>query len=258
MADDRPVTLEQREDGVALIRLDRPKANALSTEVLAQLRAVVERLADEPPGAVVIWGGDRIFAAGADIKELVGTPPETVVATFHAAFNAIASLPRVTIAAVNGYALGGGCELALACDLRICAEDAVFGLPEITLGLIPGGGGTQRLARLVGVGRAKELVFTGRQVTADEALAIGLVNKVVSRTEVLLSAMELASELARGPLVAEAMAKRAIDQGLETTLEGGLQIERGHFIRSVRTEDAGHGLQSFLDDGPGKATFVGR
>jgi len=222
------------------------------------VRAVAEDLAARPPGAVVLWGGDRIFAAGADINELLVASPEMVAATFHAATGALAAIPRVTIAAVNGYALGGGCELALACDLRICGEDATFGLPEITLGLIPGGGGTQRLARLVGVGRAKEMIFTGRQVGAEEALAIGLVNRVVSRTEVLLAAMQLASEVAKGALAAQALAKRAVDQGLENTLEGGLKIERGHFIAAFKTEDAGRGLQSFLQEGPGKATFLGQ
>lgn len=252
------VTVERRDDGVALIRLDRPKANALSSDVLHQLRAAAEDLTTDPPGAVVVWGGERIFAAGADIVQLGRGGPEAVGADFHAALGALASVPRAVIAAVNGYALGGGLELALACDLRVCAEDAKLGVPEILLGVIPGGGGTQRLPRLVGVARAKEMVLTGRQVRADEALAIGLVNRVVPRAEVIGTALTLGAELAAGAVVAQALAKSAIDQGMETTLAEGLDIERDHFVAAARTEDAGRGIQSFLQHGPGKATFVGR
>ena len=174
------VTVERRDDGVALVRVDRPKANALSGAVLSQIYAIAAELALDPPGAVVLWGGRRIFAAGADIVELDGAGPEAVGANFTAALGALAAIPRVTIAAINGYALGGGLELALAADLRLCAEDAKLGLPEVLLGVIPGGGGTQRLARLIGVSRAKEIIFSGRQVRATEALAIGLVNRVVA------------------------------------------------------------------------------
>ncbi|HEX3946839.1 MAG TPA: enoyl-CoA hydratase-related protein [Acidimicrobiales bacterium] len=258
MLDDQVfVTVDRRPDGVALIRLDRPRANALSAALLRQLRAIAEALAEDPPGAVVVWGGDRIFAAGADIVQLEEGPGD-VSTNFAAALGALARLPRVVIAAVNGYALGGGMELALACDLRICADDAKFGLPEILLGVIPGGGGTQRLARLIGVGRAKELVLTGRQVRAEEALAIGLVNRVVPRREVLDEALRLAAQLAAGPLVAQEAAKAAIDRGLEVTLEEGLAIERDQFVVTSRTEDAARGIRSFLEHGPGKATFVGR
>src|SRR5271168_4222472 len=173
------VTVERRPDNVALVRLDRPKANALSAAVLAQLHAGATTLHDDPPGAVVLWGGRRIFAAGADIVELGDSGAASVGASFVAALSALASVPRATIAAVNGYALGGGLELALACDFRVGATDARFGLPEVLLGVIPGGGGTQRLPRLIGSSRAKDLILTGRQVRADEALAIGLVNRVV-------------------------------------------------------------------------------
>jgi len=205
------VTLERRPDNVALIRLDRPKANALSGTVLGQLQAVATELHDDPPGAVVLWGGRRIFAAGADIVELNDGGADAVGANFAGALGALAALPRVTIAAVNGYALGGGLELALACDLRVCGENARFGLPEVLLGVLPGGGGTQRLPRLVGASRAKEMIFTGRQVRAEEALAIGLVNRVVAPDFVLEAALAWAAELARGPLAAHGLAKAAVE-----------------------------------------------
>ena len=252
------VTVERRPDGVALVRLDRPKANALSGAVLAQVRDAAETLRQDPPGAVVLWGGRRIFAAGADIAELQGAGAATVAANFAAALGALASLPRATIAAVNGFALGGGLELALACDLRICAEDAAFGLPEILLGVIPGGGGTQRLARLIGSSRAKELILTGRQVRSEEALSIGLVNRVAAPDEVLDAALAWAAQLAAGPLAAQALAKSSVDRGLEGTLEAGLVLEREAFAAVLETEDAGRGIASFLEHGPGKATFVGR
>ena len=206
------VTLERRADGVALVRLDRPKANALSVEVLGQLAEVVEGLAADLPGAVVLWGGRRIFAAGADIAELEsGVGPRAVGASFGRALGALAALPRATIAAVNGFALGGGLELALACDFRVCAHDTRLGLPEILLGVIPGGGGTQRLPRLIGSSRAKELMLSGRQVRAEEALAIGLVNRTVEPDGVLEAALAWAAELAAGPLVAQGLAKAAVD-----------------------------------------------
>src|SRR5271167_1342444 len=160
------VTVERRPDNVALVRLDRPKANALSAAVLAQLRDVAMGLHDDPPGAVVLWGGRRIFAAGADIVELGDSGAASVGASFADALGALASVPRATIAAINGYALGGGLELALACDFRVCAEDSKLGLPEAQLGVLPGGGGTQRLPRLIGSSRAKDLIMSGRQDAA--------------------------------------------------------------------------------------------
>ena len=175
------VLVERRDDGVAVITLNNPKVNALSQALLAELRAAAEEMIADPPGAVVITGGERIFAAGADISEFgAAEQGRTITAGFHAALNAVADIPRFVIAAVSGYALGGGCELALACDYRIGGERAVFGQPEILLGVIPGGGGTQRLPRLIGPSRAKEMMITGRQVKAEEALRIGLVNEVVS------------------------------------------------------------------------------
>jgi enoyl-CoA hydratase len=252
------VTVERRPDQVALVRLDRPKANALSAEVLAQLAAAAEDLTADPPGAVVLWGGRRIFAAGADIVELGDAGAAAVGASFASALGAWAAVPRATIAAVNGFALGGGLELALACDFRVCAEDARFGLPEVLLGVIPGGGGTQRLPRLIGSSRAKELILTGRQVRAEEALAIGLVNRVVAPDYALEAALTWAAELAQGPLVAHALAKAAVDRGLEGTLADGLALEQEAFAAAARTEDAARGIASFHEQGPGKANFVGR
>jgi enoyl-CoA hydratase/carnithine racemase len=181
-----------------------------------------------------------------------------VGASFAEALGALAAVPRATIAAVNGYALGGGLELALACDFRVCAEDSRFGLPEVLLGVIPGGGGTQRLPRLIGSSRAKELIFTGRQVRAEEAVAIGLVNRAVPPDEVLDEALTWATELAAGAVLAHGLAKSAVDGGLETTLAAGLDIERDAFVAVARTDDAARGIASFRENGPGKATFVGR
>jgi enoyl-CoA hydratase len=252
------VTVERRPDDVALVRLDRPKANALSAAVLAQLHAAATELHHDPPGAVVLWGGRRIFAAGADIVELGDSGAGAVGDSFAEALGALASLPRATIAAVNGYALGGGLELALACDFRVCAEDSRFGLPEVLLGVIPGGGGTQRLPRLIGSSRAKELIFTGRQVRAEEALSMGLVNRAVAPDDVLEAALAWAAELAAGPLVAHRLAKFAVERGLEGTLAEGLAIEREAFVAAAGTEDAARGIASFNQNGPGQATFVGR
>ena len=252
------VTVERRPDGVALIRLDRPKANALSVAVLAQLHAVATMLHDDPPGAVVLWGGRRIFAAGADIVELGDSGAGAVGASFTDALGALASVPRATIAAVNGYALGGGLELALACDFRLCAADCRLGLPEVLLGVIPGGGGTQRLPRLIGSSRAKELIFSGRQVRAEEALSIGLVNRVVAPDDVLEAALTWAAELAAGAVAAQGLAKSAVDGGLEASLAQGLAMEQEAFVAVAGTEDAARGLASFRENGPGKATFVGR
>ncbi len=202
-----------------LITLNNPKVNALSQRLLADLAAVVGELAADLPGAVVVTGGERIFAAGADISEFGGPAEAAGIAVgFHTALDALAALPRFVIAAVSGYALGGGCELALACDYRLASQRAVFGQPEMLLGIIPGGGGTQRLARAVGASRAKELCLTGRQVKADEALAIGLCQEVVAAEELHTRALALAAEIAKGALVAQALTKEAIDRGLSTVV----------------------------------------
>ena len=253
------VLLDRRDDGVALVTLNNPKVNALSQAVLAELRAVAASLTADPPGAVVITGGERIFAAGADISEFGGPEKARAIAEgFHRALNAVAVIPRFVVAAVTGYALGGGCELALACDYRIASERAVFGQPEILLGIIPGGGGTQRLARAVGASRAKELMVSGRQVKADEALRIGLADEVVAPEAVHERALALAAELARGAVQAQALVKRAVDEGLETDLGAGLRLEQGLFELAFHTDDSRIGVASFLADGPGKAEFTGR
>lgn len=253
------VLLERRDDGVALVTLNHPKVNALSRELLADLLGVAEELTANPPGAVVITGGERIFAAGADISQFGGTAEAATIGLgFHTTLDAVAAIPRFVIAAVSGYALGGGCELALACDYRIVSERAVFGQPEILLGIIPGGGGTQRLPRLVGPSRAKEMIITGRQVKADEALRIGLADEVVPADQLHSRALDVAVEVARGALSAQAFAKQAVDRGLDVSLADGLLLERRLFTDVFATDDSQVGVQSFLAHGPGKATFTGR
>lgn len=259
MSNDELVLIDRREDGVALVTLNNPKVNALSQAVLARLAEVAADLSANPPGAVVITGGDRLFAAGADISEFGGPDEaERIGAGFHRALDAVAAIPRFVIAAVSGYALGGGCELALACDYRIAGERAVFGQPEILLGIVPGGGGTQRLPRVVGPSRGKELMITGRQVKADEALRIGLADEVVPNDGLLDRALALAAEVARGALVAQALVKKAVDDGLSTDLADGLLLERRLFVESFRSDDSRIGVTSFLANGPGKAEFTGR
>ena len=257
MSDDL-VTLEHNDDGVAVVTLSNGKVNALSSGVVRRLHEIATSLGADPPGAVVITGGEKIFAAGADISEFGGADEAGPITTaIHGALDAVAAIPRMVIAAVSGYALGGGCELALACDYRIAGERAVFGQPEILLGVIPGGGGTQRLARLVGPSRAKELCMTGRQVKADEALRIGLADEVVPNEELHARALALAADCARGPLVAQGYAKQAIDRGLSTSLADGLRIEQDLFVEAFRTNDSQIGVKSFLEQGPGKAQFTG-
>ena len=252
------LTLDRRADGVALITLANGKVNALSTELLAEIRDAATELTDRPAGAVVVTGGDRLFAAGADISQFGGPSEAAVIgAAFHGALDAVAAIPRFVIAAVSGYALGGGCELALACDYRIASERAVFGQPEILLGVIPGGGGTQRLPRLIGASRAKEMCLTGRQVRADEALRIGLADEVVTPEELLDRAIGLAAQVASGPSSAQAICKRVIDEGLGETLSDGLLREQRGFVEVFHTDDSRTGVASFLEHGPGKATFTG-
>jgi len=252
--------VERRERNVALLRLERPKANALSREVLVELETALDELAAELPGAVVLWGGERIFAAGADIVQFQGGPEQVraMAAQFRASFDKLAGLGCPTIAAINGYALGGGCEMAMACDLRVAADTAKLGQPEILLGIIPGAGGTQRLARLVGVGRAKDLILTGRHVDAAEALRIGLVDRVAPAGDVLEVALDLAAALAAGPRLAQAAAKSLIDHGVGGPLAAGLDAEEEAFVNLFATQDAVTGVRSFLEQGPGKATFSGR
>jgi enoyl-CoA hydratase len=252
------VLVERRSDGVAVVRINHGKANTLSTAVLVRLTERLAELHHDLPGAVVITGEGRMFAAGAEISEFGGPDEAAAIgAQFVATLDAVDRFPRVVIAAVNGFALGGGCELALACDLRVAADSARLGQPEILLGIIPGGGGTQRLARLVGPARAKDLILTGRQVRADEALAMGLVDQVVPAEELLDSALARAATLAAGPVAAHALALAAIDEGLDASLAEGLAIEQRCFVEVFGTDDARTGVASFLEHGPGNATFTG-
>ena len=256
------VNLEVADNGVGTIRLDRPKVNALNAAVAREIDEAVEAArTDDRVRAVVLWGGERVFAAGADIKEMEERDAVTMyqyIGEFQDVFTRLENLPKVTVAAINGYALGGGCELTLACDFRVCAEDSQLGQPEILLGVIPGAGGSQRLPRLVGTGRAKDIIYSGRFVGAEEALAIGLVNEVVPPGEVYERAVKLAARYARGPSVALTAAKQAIQNGMQVDMANGLLIERQAFAALFASEDQKIGMKSFLEQGPGKAEFVGR
>jgi enoyl-CoA hydratase/carnithine racemase len=247
---------------IGTIRLDRPKMNALNKQVQEELRAAANQAGErEDLRAVVVYGGERVFAAGADIKEMAAMSYVDMVdrsGALQSAFTAVADIPKPVIAAITGYALGGGCELALTADFRVCAEDAKLGQPEIQLGVIPGAGGTQRLARLIGPAKAKDLIFSGRFVEAAEALAIGLVDRVVPAGEVYQAALAWAATFADGPAYALRAAKQAVDRGLETDLATGLEIERAQFAALFATEDREIGMRSFMEQGPGKARFAGR
>ena len=255
------VTLEV-EAGVGTIRLDRPPMNALNVQVQEEIRAAaIEASTRNDVRAVVLYGGPKVFAAGADIKEMAAMSYTDMVersAGLQPSFSAVARIPKPVVAAVAGYALGGGCELTLCADRRIAADTARLGQPEILLGVIPGAGGTQRLARLVGPSKAKDLCFTGRFVKADEALQIGLVDEVVPTGEEYDAARRWAEQFANGPLYALRAAKEAIDQGLSVDLDTGLAIEAQKFASLFATEDRTIGMQSFIENGPGKAQFVGK
>lgn len=258
---DELVRLEVSE-GVATIRLARPPMNALNVQMQDELAAAANEVARRRDvAAVVVYGGEKVFAAGADVKEMAAMSYADMAVRSVAlqdSFTAVARIPKPVVAAVTGYALGGGCELALCADFRVCADDAKFGQPEISLGLIPGAGGTQRLPRLIGPARAKELIFTGRFVAAEEALRIGLVDHVVRAGDVFAKALELASRFVHGPSLALQAAKASIDRGLESGLESGLEIERMQFTSLFATDDARAGMTSFAEHGPGKATFTGQ
>lgn len=250
------------DDGVGTLRLDRPPMNALNVAVQEEIRAAaVEAAERDDVRAVVVYGGEKVFAAGADIKEMAAMSYTDMVrrsAPLQSSLSAVARIPKPVVAAVTGYALGGGCELALCADVRIAADNAKLGQPEILLGIIPGAGGTQRLARLVGPAKAKDLVFTGRFVSAEEALQIGLVDQVVPPEEVYPAAVRWAGSFAAGPAFALRAAKECIDRGLEVDLETGLEIERQQFAGLFATQDRTAGMTSFIENGPGKATFEGR
>ncbi|PZS03904.1 MAG: enoyl-CoA hydratase [Pseudonocardiales bacterium] len=261
VTDQEFVSLEV-DAAIATIRLNRPPMNVINVAVQNQIRvAALECTSREDIRAVVVYGGEKVFAAGADIKEMVGLGYSDVGernGALGVVIDAVARIPKPVVAAVTGYALGGGCELALAADFRVCADDAKLGQPEVLLGVIPGAGGTQRLARLVGPARAKDLIFTGRLVGAAEAASMGLVDAVVPAAEVYPTALQMMQRYAGGPAQALRAAKAAIDGGLDSDLATGLRLESYLFAGMFATEDRAIGMRSFLENGPGKARFVGR
>jgi enoyl-CoA hydratase/carnithine racemase len=250
------------EEGVATIRLDRPPMNAINEDLTRDLEeAATEAAHRDDVGAVVVWGGEKVFAAGADVKMMVDMSPNEVkpmITNLQEVFSMVEEIPKVTIAAINGYALGGGCELAMCADLRFVAEDSRIGQPEILLGIIPGAGGTQRLPRLIGPARAKDLIFSGRHVEAGEALRIGLADRVYPAEEVYPRAVGEARRYARGPRYALRAAKAAINQGARGDFRSGMLLEAMLFANLFSTEDQKTGMRSFLEKGPGKAEFSGK
>lgn len=253
----------ERLDRVAVVTLNRPESlNALSNDLLSLLLAALENLSEaEEVRTVVITGGPSVFAAGADLKQLaeqLGTEA-TLTAFLQARFRLwerLRGLQKPLIAAVSGYALGAGCELALACDLIVASESARFGQPEVNLGLLPGAGGTQRMARALGKARAMEVVLTGRMLTAYEAQRLGLVNRVVPVELLKEEAVALAQEIAAKPPIAARVARTAVLKAFETTLEDGLEYERQSLTELLATEDAQEGIRAFIERRP--PTYRGR
>ena len=244
--------LLERRGRVAIITINRPeKRNALNIKTRAEGAALIAELrADDSVGVVVITGaGDKAFIAGADIAEFAGRTAITQreVMTERSLFNAIDAFPKPVIAMVNGYCLGGGCELALACDIRVASETASFGQPEINLGIIPGGGGTQRLTRLIGEGRAMEMILTGEIIDAKTALAIGLVNHVVPRDQLEAKTMEIADRIAEKGPISVSLAKEAVKIASRSNLDEGLRREVDLFALCFATEDKDEGVNAFLE-----------
>ncbi|QBJ95195.1 enoyl-CoA hydratase/isomerase family protein [Rhodococcus sp. ABRD24] len=254
------VTLEVSE-GIGTIRLSRPPMNALNRQVQEEIRAAArEATVDPEVKVVIVYGGEKVFAAGADIKEMAELnfgQMSDIIGDLQSALGSISDIPKPTVAAITGYALGGGLEVALGADRRIAGDNVKLGVPEILLGIIPGGGGTQRLARLVGPAKAKDMVFTGRFVGAEEALQIGLIDEMVAPDEVYNAARTWASQFTGAASRALAAAKAAIDEGLDTDLATGLKIERHLFASLFATADRTIGMESFVENGPGKAKFTG-
>jgi enoyl-CoA hydratase len=241
-------------DGVALLTIDRPDVlNALDTATMRELVETLERLdGDESCRAIVITGaGERAFAAGADIKEMAeATPVSLTLANSFARWERIRRVRKPLIAAVRGFALGGGCELAMACDMIVAGDDAVFGQPEIRIGVMPGAGGTQRLTRAIGKARAMELILTGETIPAREALALGLVTRVVAREETVPEALRLAARIAEMPPLAVMAAKEAVNRAYELSLEAGLEFERRNFFLLFASEDQKEGMRAFTEKRP--------
>ncbi|HET6715384.1 MAG TPA: enoyl-CoA hydratase-related protein [Actinomycetota bacterium] len=239
------------DDAVGIVRLDRPPANAIDLQLATELNDAIREAADrDEVGSLVLWGGERIFAAGADIKAMAEWGPDEVrptVDALGAASDLLAEIPKVSIAAVNGFALGGGLELALGADLRFLADDATVGQPEITLGVIPGAGGTQRLTQMIGPSGARDLVYSGRLVRADEARRLGIADRVVPAADVLPTAVEAARAFARGPRQALAAAKAAIGAALVSSGPEGIARERRLFLDLFGTADQREGMRAFLE-----------
>ena len=250
----------ETSEGIALVTIDRPKAlNALNSETLGELNECLKELEQRKDIRVILLtgGGQKAFVAGADISEMVNAAPaggRAMALLADEAFCRLENMSQVTIAAVNGYALGGGCEIAMACDIRIAAENAVFGQPECGLGIIPGFGGTQRLARLVGKGRAKELIFTCGRIDAQEAYRIGLANKVVPQAELLDACRAMAKTIMSKGGYAVSVAKAVINAGLDMDLANGLKMEADAFGLTFATHDKQEGMTAFLEKRPAELT----
>ncbi|CAN5379473.1 enoyl-CoA hydratase-related protein [soil metagenome] len=251
------VNVTTDDHGVATMRLDRPPVNALDFQIWEEFAEAGRQVTrDDAVKAVVIWGGPKVFAAGADIKAMREMDYQTAFATagnLQVAFQVLADIPKVVIAAVSGYALGGGCELAMTADFRYAADNARFGQPEIKLGLIPGAGGTQRLARLIGISKAKEWVYGGELYDAETCRQLGLVDRIYPADEVYDRAVESARAYAAGPY-AMRMAKKAIDEGTSMDLAAALKLETELFAATFATQDHVIGMDAFINKGTAEFT----
>ena len=250
------------DSGVAVMHLNRPPMNALNLQMQQEIASAANLISGHKDiYAAVLYGGPKVFAAGADVKEMADMTYSQMAEAAHRlsqAFTSVARIGQPTISAVTGFALGGGLELAMCTDFRVAGDNAKLGQPEILLGIIPGAGGTQRLPRLIGPSRAKELIFGGQMITAAKALEIGLVDRVCAPESVLDEALAWARKFVGGPRIALAAAKRSVDNGLNVDLATGLAIESTEFAALFATEDQESGMKSFVTEGPGKAKFQGR